>query len=70
MTVHLATGASVTVMKHLVGITYTLKEFHYDDDFIILDLDENFDVILGLSWLRRYKPQVSWHLPLVHQTPI
>ena len=53
MTVHLATGASVTVMKRVVGITYTLKEVQYDDDVIILDLDEKFDVILGLPWLRR-----------------
>ena len=27
----------------------------------LLDLDEKFDVILGLSWLRRYEPQFSWH---------
>ena len=61
MTVRLATGASVTVMKRIVGITYTLKEVQYDDDFIILDLDDKFGVILGLPWLRRYKPRVSWH---------
>ena len=48
MTVRLATGASVTVMKRVVGITYTLKGFQYNDDFIILDLDDKFDVILGL----------------------
>ena len=48
MTVCLATGASVTVVKHIVGITYTLKGVQYDDDFIILDLDEKFDVIHGL----------------------
>ena len=48
MTVRLATGASVTVMKRVVGITYTLKGVHYDDDFIILDLDDKFDAILGL----------------------
>ena len=61
MTVRLATGASVTVMKRVVGITYTLKGVQYDDDFIMLDLDDKFDVILGLPWLRSYKPQVSWH---------
>ena len=60
MTVHLTTGASVTVTKPVVGISYTLKKVQYDDDFIVLDLDERFDVILGLPWLRRYEPQVSW----------
>ena len=61
MTMRLATGASVTVMKRVVGITFTLKGVQYDDDFIILDLDDKFDVILGLPWLRRYEPQVSCH---------
>ena len=40
MTVLLATCASVTVMKRVVGITYTLKGVQYNDDFIILDLDD------------------------------
>ena len=56
-----ATGASVTVMKRVVGITYTLKGVQYNDEFIILDLDDKFGVIIGLPWLRRYEPQVSWH---------
>ena len=46
--VRLATGASVTVMKRVVRITYTLKGVQYNDEFIILDLDDKFDVILGL----------------------
>ncbi|CAI5711096.1 unnamed protein product [Peronospora effusa] len=60
MTVRLATGASVTVKKRVVGIHYTLEGKKYDDDFIVLDLDDKFDVILGLPWLRRYEPWVSW----------
>ena len=76
MTVRLATGTSVIVMKRVVGITYTLKEVQYDDDFIILDLDDKFDVILGLPWLRRYVhksagiAEVSICMPLVHQMAI
>ena len=58
MTVRLATGASVTVRKRVVGTTYTLKAVQYDDEFVIMDLDDKFDVILGLPWLRRHEPQV------------
>ena len=61
MTVRLETGASVIVMKRVVGVTYILKEVQYNGDFIILDLGDKFDVILGLTWLRRYDPQVRWH---------
>ena len=64
MTVRLATGASVTVMKRIVRIHYTLEDIQYDDEFIVLDLDDKFDVILGIPWLRRYEPRVSWQ----HQT--
>ena len=37
-----------------------LEEEHYDDDSIVLDLDDKFDVILGMPWLRRYEPRVIW----------
>ena len=60
MMVRLATGASVTVNKRVVGIHYTLEDKQYDDDFIVLDLDDKFDDILGLPWLRKYKPWISW----------
>ena len=60
MTVRLATGASITLMQRVVGLHYTLKDLQYDDNFIVLYLDEKFDVILGLPWLRRYEPKVSW----------
>ena len=44
----LATGASVTVKKSVVGVQYTLNGKHYYDDFILLDSNDKFDVILGL----------------------
>ena len=59
MKVRLATGASVTVMKRVVGVNYTLKEVQYDGDFIVSDLNDKYDVILGLPWIRIYESQVS-----------
>ena len=56
----LATGASVAVMQCVVGFHYALEDLKYNDDFIVLDLDDIFDVILGIPWLRRYKPRISW----------
>ena len=47
--VRLATGVFVKVMKRVVGIAYTLKEVQYNDEFIILDLDDIFDIILGFA---------------------
>ena len=76
MTVRLATGASVTVMKHVVRITYTLKEVSYNYKIVVLELDEKFDVILVLPWLRgtRQKSagidEQSICPPLVHHMAI
>ena len=76
MTVRLATGASVTVMKRVVSITYTLKGVQYNDDFIILDLDEKFDDILGLTCSEGSRhmsagiDEQSICLSLVHQMAI
>ena len=47
-------------MKRVVKFHYTLRDLQYDDDFIVLDLDDKFDVILGLPWLRKYEPRISW----------
>ena len=60
MTVRLETGASITLMKRVVGLHYTLEGLQYDDDFIVLDMNDQFDVIVGLPWLKRYEPRVSW----------
>ena len=47
MTVRLATCAPVTAIKRVVGISFPLKEVLYED-LIVVDLDDKFDVILGL----------------------
>ena len=60
MTVSLPTCASITVQKCVVGIHYTLEGEQYDDDIIVLDLNDNFDVILEIPKLRRYEPSVRW----------
>ena len=35
-----------------------LGDKQYDDDFIVLDLDDKFDVLLGLPWYIIYEPRV------------
>ena len=63
-------------MKRVVGISYKLKKVQYDDDFIVLDLDDKFNVILGYrgsegtSHKSAGIDEVSICPPLVHQTTI
>ena len=40
--VRLALGASIAVMKRVAKFRYTLEDLQYNDDFIVLDLDDKF----------------------------
>ena len=42
LTVRLATGASIAAMKRVVRFHSTLEDLQYNDDFIVLDLDDKF----------------------------
>ena len=72
----LATGASVAVMKRVVGITYALKGVQYNDEFIILDLDDKLMLSLdccgseGTSHKLAGIDEQSICLSLVHQMAI
>ena len=51
------------------GITvYSLEDLKRDDDFIVMDLDDKFEIILGLPWLRRYEPRIIWQHRTVKMT--
>ena len=52
-------GSYVIVMKRVLESRYTLEDVRYEDDPILLDLDEKFDGILSLPLVKRYEPQVS-----------
>jgi hypothetical protein len=60
LTVRLATGAIVKLRKRVVALHYALQGKQYDDNFIVLDLDDKFDAILGMPWLKKHEPQVNW----------
>ena len=58
--VRLATGATVHVKKRVVEVHYTYSGCELHDDFVVLDLDDKFDVILGMPWLTKHQPIVDW----------
>jgi hypothetical protein len=35
-------------------LTYSINDYEGTDSFFLLDLDERFDVILGMAWLIRH----------------
>ncbi|KAF1313449.1 reverse transcriptase, partial [Globisporangium splendens] len=61
ITVRLATGATVTMEKHVTRLRVTHDGRQMEGDFIWLDLDDKFDVILGMPWLKKYQPIIDWN---------
>jgi hypothetical protein len=60
--VRLANGTIVKVPKRTISLNLSFTGFKGKDKFIILDLDERFDLILGMPWLTRYSPRIDWSL--------
>jgi hypothetical protein len=58
--IRLADGTQLTVPKSSIMLHYSLEELQGQDDFILLDLDDRFDIILGLPWCQRHQPIIDW----------
>uniref|UniRef100_K3XD46 Uncharacterized protein n=1 Tax=Globisporangium ultimum (strain ATCC 200006 / CBS 805.95 / DAOM BR144) TaxID=431595 RepID=K3XD46_GLOUD len=60
MIVRLANGSTVKMPKRVVRLAMKYEDFRGEDEFILLDLDDKFDIILGMPWLKRYQPSIDW----------
>ncbi|KAF1313441.1 Pol protein, partial [Globisporangium splendens] len=60
MIIRLANGSTVKMPKRVVRLAIKCEDFRGEDEFILLDLDDKFDLILGMPWLKRYQPSIDW----------
>ncbi|KAG6591050.1 reverse transcriptase [Phytophthora cinnamomi] len=58
--VRLATGAIVKTEKRVVNVRFSYKQRVFVEHFIVLDLDDKFDVVMGMPWLARHDPVRDW----------
>ncbi|KAG2776281.1 hypothetical protein Pcac1_g13148 [Phytophthora cactorum] len=58
--VRLATGATVRTEKRVVRVRFSYKHRVFVENLIVLDLDDKFDLVLGMPWLARLDPVVNW----------
>ncbi|KAG6610671.1 reverse transcriptase [Phytophthora cinnamomi] len=58
--VRLATGAIVKTEKRVVIVRFSYKQRVFVEHFIVLDLDDKFDVVMGMPWLARHDPVIDW----------
>ncbi|KAE9356728.1 hypothetical protein PR003_g2161 [Phytophthora rubi] len=58
--VRLATGVVVRTKKRVVRVRFSYREKQFVDELIVLDLDDKFDMVLGMPWLARHDPVIDW----------
>ncbi|GMF90703.1 unnamed protein product [Phytophthora fragariaefolia] len=58
--VRLATGVVVRTEKRVVRSRFSNEEKKFVDELIVLDLDDKFDMVLGMPWLARHDPVIDW----------
>ncbi|GMF45034.1 unnamed protein product [Phytophthora fragariaefolia] len=58
--VRLATGVVVRTEKRVVRARFSHGEKKFVDEFIVLDLDVKFDMVLDIPWLARHDPVIDW----------
>ncbi|GMF39379.1 unnamed protein product [Phytophthora fragariaefolia] len=58
--VRLATGVVGRTEKRVVRARFSYEEKKFVDELIVLDLDDKFDMVLGMPWLARHDPVIDW----------
>ncbi|KAG3013287.1 hypothetical protein PC123_g27090 [Phytophthora cactorum] len=46
--------------KRVVRVRFSYKHRVFVENLIVLDLDDKFDLVLGMPWLARHDPVVNW----------
>ncbi|GMF61130.1 unnamed protein product [Phytophthora fragariaefolia] len=60
MEVRLATGVVVRTEKRAVRARSSYEEKKFVDELIVLDLDDKFDMVLGMPWRAWHDPVIDW----------
>ncbi|KAG3054224.1 hypothetical protein PI125_g25894 [Phytophthora idaei] len=58
--VRLATGTTVRTEKRVVRVRFSYQHRVFVENLIVLDVDDKFDLVLGMPWLARHDPVVNW----------
>ncbi|GMF57355.1 unnamed protein product [Phytophthora fragariaefolia] len=60
VSVRLATGSIVSTRKVTIPLKVRFDDFDSVEPFIVLDMDDRYDVILGMPWLAKHEPWIYW----------
>lgn len=60
ITVKLADGVPKRMPRRTVALNYSFDEFVGVDEFLVISLSGSFDMIFGMPWLSRHRPDIDW----------
>ena len=60
MLVRLADGSTVRSDGALMELAFTFCDFRCADTFVVLEMGQKYDLIVGMPWLARHQPWIDW----------
>ncbi|GMF62099.1 unnamed protein product [Phytophthora fragariaefolia] len=60
VSVRLATGSIVCTRKVTIPLNAKFDDFDSVEPCIVLDMDDRYDLILGMPWLAKHEPWIDW----------
>ncbi|KAL7997480.1 putative aspartic peptidase domain superfamily [Plasmopara halstedii] len=60
MIIRLANESRMKMSKQVVRLAMKFEKFQSEDNYITLGLDDQFDIILRLPWLKHCQPSIDW----------
>ncbi|KAE9217725.1 hypothetical protein PF004_g14070 [Phytophthora fragariae] len=60
VSVRLATGSIVSTRKVTIPLSVKFDDFNSVEPFIVLDMDDRYDLIPGMPWLAKHEPWIDW----------
>ncbi|MDH5641647.1 MAG: reverse transcriptase family protein, partial [Nitrospira sp.] len=58
--VRLADGTVSNVPNETIRLQTKFLDFDSKEDFFVFDLDQRYDLILGVPWLKKHQPWIDW----------
>ena len=67
--IRLATGLRVQMNRLEINLHLDLNGMKGNENFLVIDMDNDYDVILGMPWFEKHKPCVDWMNKTVCSSP-
>lgn len=58
--VKLATGMLMSITKRIARLDLNIQGYRSVESFIVIDMDDQFEVIIGMPWFTKHRPQFDW----------